>query len=140
MEGNTLKNLTETKSTFQQKSEFTLCVYFKNGYKKGVYFHSWKQEIRKLAGHEIKDLRYALNRLTHLVEKEFDGKYKVAILYHNPTGDVIMQWNYGHLKEKRRFKWTTKPNGNIEFHFEEEPATNPQEMMVKLTQALELKY
>jgi hypothetical protein len=128
------------KSQYQQMSEFTLLVYFKNGQKSGVKFHSWKQETRKIAGHEIKDLRYAMNRLTHLVESEYVDKYKVAILYHNPTGEKIMQWNYNVLKEKRRYSWTTRTNGDVVFKFDDTPAANPQAMVKQLTDAVNYKY
>ena len=104
------------KNTYEKpQSTFTLLVYFRNGYTQGMKFHSWKQEKRRFNGLEITDHRYALNRLVHLVEEVYKGKYKTAIIYHNPTQSQIMQWSYDSLKHKEIGKWTYATNGDVLF-------------------------
>lgn len=140
MEANEPHNpMQNTTTIYQQKSEFTLLVYFKNN-KTGHKFHSWKQENRKIAGHDIKDLRYALNRLTHLVEKEYLDKYKTAMIYHNPSGEKIIQWNYNVLKEKVRYKWLIDTKGNVLFKLDQTPVENIQQVMGNLNTEMKYKH
>lgn len=119
-----------SQSEYQAKSEFTLLIYFRQGYTKGMKFHSFKQEKRRVGGFEIRDLRYALNRLTYLVEDRFKEKYKTALLYHNPTGIIIIQWAYDRLKSKEPYKWRYSTNGDVLFDLMRNPENDLQKIMV----------
>lgn len=126
---------------YREISTFTLRVYFRNSVnKKGHSFHSWKQEKRKIHGAEVTDQRYAFNRLTWLVEELYSGKYKTAIIYHNTTGEALIQWNYGTIKEKKRFEWITDTGGNIKMKIAEEFNGNPQKLMDNVSEAMNYKY
>lgn len=115
-----------------ENSEFTLLVYFKSGYTKGMKFHSGKQEYRVFSGYKVKDLRYALNRLVSLVEERFKQDYKTAIIYHNPTNTMLMQYAYGLMKSKAVFSWQYIANGDVLVKVEQEPTLDP----LKLQQGL----
>ena len=127
-------------SEYQSKSQFTLLIYFRNGYTKGMKFHSFKQETRKIAGEYIKDQRYAFNRLMYLVETEFHGKYKTAIIYHNPTGIQICSFAYGQCKDRIPLQWQTNDNGDIVFIMPQASVANMQERMLKLQDTKFYKY
>lgn len=127
-------------SDYQSKSQFTLLIYFRNGYTKGMKFHSFKQESRKIAGEYIKDHRYAFNRLMFLIEEEFHGKYKTAIIYHNPTGTQICTYAYGQCKDRIPLQWETKDNGDVVFLMKELAITNMQQRMLKLQDTKFYKY
>lgn len=109
------QDIEETTIYNADNSEFTLLVYFKTGYTKGMKFHSGKQEKRRFGGLEVRDLRYALNRLVYLVEGKFADKYKTAIIYHNPTGREIMRYAYGVIKSKEPVKWSYTESGDVLF-------------------------
>lgn len=106
-----------------ENSTFTLLVYFKDGYTKGMKFHSGKQETRRYGGHEITDHRYALNRLVSLIEGSFSDKYKTAMIYHNPTGCEIMRYAYGVIKSKELIKWSYQDDGSCIFKFNDKQQT-----------------
>jgi hypothetical protein len=133
-------NENEKPSTYQKKiGTFTLLVYFRNGYTQGCKFHSWKQEKRKFNGAEIKDERYALNRLVDLVENRFKETYKTAIIYYNPTKRQIMQYSYDMLKHKERIQWDYLPNGDVKFRVNEEPFKNIQAVKIKSDEEMNYK-
>lgn len=104
-------------SAMQQKSKFTLLVYYRNGYASGMKYHSWKQERRKWNGFEITDQRYAFNRLTHIIDDLHKGKYKTAILYDNESGREIIRWAYGMMKSCESFQWEYEQDGSVKFQF-----------------------
>lgn len=133
-----MENTTQSKKYQQPPSVFTLLIYFRNGFTKGCKFHSWKQEIRKFNGVEIRDERYALNRLVDLVENRFKGTYKTAMIYYNPAGQQIMQWSYDLLKHKERIQWKYDPQGNVRFEVNPEPFKNIQK--VKMNADAEMNY
>lgn len=122
-DGQQMKNPFATE--YQNRSYFTLLIYFRDGYTKGMKFHSWKQERRRHNGVEITDHRYALNRLVWLIEEKFKDKYKTAIIYHNESGDEIMRYAYGMVKSKELFEWVYDTEGNIKFKFSERVAGAP---------------
>lgn len=115
---------TTTKKYRTPPSVFTLLIYFRNGYTQGCKFHSWKQEKRKFNGVEIRDERYALNRLVDLVENRFKGTYKTALIYYNPDKQQIMQWSYDLLKHKDRIQWKYDAEGNVRFEVNPKPFKN----------------
>lgn len=127
-------------SEFQSKSEFTLLMYFRNGYTRGMKFHSFKQENRKIAGEYIKDHRYAFNRLMYIVEELHKDKYKTAIIYHNPTGIEVCKYSYGTCKDRIPLNWETKENGDIVFVMKDQKAKNLQARMLKLQDSNFYKY
>jgi len=135
------KNTPVIGNKYREISAFTLRVYFKNSEgKNGHSFHSWKQETRKINGFQVTDERYALNRLTWLVEELYNGKYKTAILYHNPTGEALMQWNYGTLKEKKRYSWIIDTNGNTRIKLTPNDVTDPQKTIQFLNKTMNYKF
>lgn len=127
-------------SEYQSKSQFTLLVYFRNGYTKGMKFHSFKQETRKIGGVYVKDHRYAFNRLMYLVEELYHGKYKTAIVYHNPTGTTICTFAYDKCKDMIPLAWKTEDNGDVVLHMPEPKVQNMQKRMLKLQDANFYKY
>lgn len=129
-----------SQSEHQKNSQFTLLIYFRNGYTKGMKFHSFKQENRKIAGVYIKDHRYAFNRLMFLVETEYQNKYKTAILYHNPTGIELCKFAYGQCKDRMPLSWETKENGDVVFVMPEAINQNIQKRMLKLQDGNFYKY
>ncbi len=84
---------------FQDKSEFTLLVYFKEGYTKGFKFHSFKHDKRLLYGEQITDHRYSFNRLLSMLGDRLKDTYKTAIIYHNPTKTPLVKYSYGVLQD-----------------------------------------
>jgi hypothetical protein len=127
-------------SSYQQKSTFTLLIYFRNGYTKGMKFHSFKQEERKIAGVYIKDQRYAFNRLMNLIEVDFINKYKTAIIYHNETNTEVCTFAYNQCKSRIPLHWETKDNGDVVFVLKEIVVKNMQERMMKLQDTNFYKY
>ncbi len=109
------------KTTFQNQSVFTLLVYFRKGYTHGMKFHSYKQEKRRYGSYQIRDERYALNRLVALVEDRFKDEYKTAIIYYNPTGEAILTYAYGMEKDKAYFEWQYKDDGDVLFVLKDRP-------------------
>lgn len=124
-----------------ENSEFTLLIYFRNGYTKGTKFHSGKQEMRRFGGAEIRDLRYALNRLVYLVEGKWPDKYKTALIYHNPTGTEIMKYTYGVLNSKAPFKWSYTPTGDVLFSLSDKKVSGEElrEQLKKMHGQMEFK-
>jgi|GEM_PF-7124495 hypothetical protein len=102
-------------SAFQEKSVFTLLVYFKDGLTNGCKFHSWKHDKRKWNGLYVTDNRYSLNRLVYLVEDQFKDTYKTAIVYLNETKIPIMKYAYGVLKDIEYFEWQYDADGSVLF-------------------------
>lgn len=134
-----MQNTEENKKQYQkQPSEFTLLVYFRNGYTQGCKFHSWKQEKRRFNGVDITDHRYALNRLVDLVETRFKETYKTAIIYHNPTNKQIMQYSYDLLKHKERIQWKYDNAGNVLFSLNDSDYKNIQ--TAKINTDKEMNY
>ena len=127
-------------SEYQSKSQFTLLIFFRNGYTKGMKFHSFKQENRKIAGQYIRDHRYAFNRLMYLVDVEFLGKYKTAIIYHNPTNTPLCTYAYGQCKDRIPLSWSTQENGDVVFVMAEKAIINMQQRMIKLQDTNFYKY
>ena len=127
-------------SEYQSKSVFTLLIYFRNGYKNGVKFHSYKQEKRKIDGVYITDERYAFNRLMFLIETEYKDKYKTAIMYHNPTNTELCKFAYGQCKDRIPLQWGTSTEGNVTFVMQETTIANMQQRMLKLQDSKFYKY
>lgn len=100
-------------STYQQKSRFTLLVYFRDGYTRGMKFHSFKHDQRKFNGNYIRDERYSLNRLVWLIEEKFKGTYKTGIIYCNETNTALLTYSYDFLKDFVEFAWSYEQNGDI---------------------------
>jgi hypothetical protein len=89
----------EIKSDHQKESQFTLLVYFKqayaeNGSEKGRKFHSNKYELVEKQGKLIVDHKHAYDRLTNYLMTELSGRYKTAIIYHNPTNSIVYKMSY----------------------------------------------
>lgn len=108
-------------STYQAKSRFTLLIYFRDGYTKGMKFHSFKHDQRKFNGTYIKDERYSLNRLVWLIEEKFKGTYKTGIIYCNETGRELIKYSYDFLKDCVNFEWCYEQSGNIVMSIKENP-------------------
>ena len=132
---------TETVIYNADNSEFTLLVYFKDGYTKGMKFHSGKQEIRQVGGIKIRDLRYALNRLVALIEDKFADKYKTALIYHNPTKTEIMRYAYGVIKSKVLYQWSYTPTGDCLFKISDKEKTGEEvrEQLKKMHEQMKFK-
>lgn len=99
METATTPKTFEIKTETQKGSQFTLLVYFKpqyaeNGSENGRKFHSDKYELVEKRGKLVTDHKFAYDTLLTFMLKELSGRYKTAIIYHNPTNSIVMKMAY----------------------------------------------
>lgn len=109
------------KSEQQQRSQFTALIYFKREFandpgtnissERGRKFHSWKQEQRIINGVPITDHKFALTQLYRMINQDFNGKYKTALIYWNKTNEVIAKFSYDILRLVKEPIWM--PHGEF---------------------------
>jgi hypothetical protein len=109
--------LTRQYTPKQASSIFTLLVYFKrefatNGSENGRKFHSDRYEQVIKGGQVFRDDKFAFDKLRAFVLGELSGKYKTAIIYHNPTNKIILQLSYNSVRINNEVFFTVFNNGN----------------------------
>jgi hypothetical protein len=103
-------------SDSQAASLFTLLVYFKtefatNGSEKGRKFHSQKYEKVLIGGQVITHHKFAFDKLLSFVLKDIEGRYKTALIYHNPSSTEVLRLAHGTFRKEREVLFTADNTG-----------------------------
>jgi hypothetical protein len=113
-------------SEIQNASQFTAIVYFKREHaimvgtkhssEHGRKFHSYKQEIRMLNGEKMTDHKFAWKCMHEMINRDFFGKYKTAIIYWNKTGEMVGKYMYDKLRYLAEPIYTNSKDGGLVVH------------------------
>lgn len=111
------------KNYYQNISKFTLLVYFRmefarNGSEKGRKLHSYKNEIINVDGKEIRNEKWAFDKLHKLITDDFKGKYATAIIYLNEPKKEIARYVYDRVKHYDTPNFITKDADILFTHLE----------------------